>query len=371
MLMTAGVVLIAMLFGGSIWSSGHLLTITKPVGGTISSAGIRCGTSGSDCSTTHGEGDAVELSAEPDAAFSFTGFTGDCAPTGRTAMTGPRTCSATFERSDQPPTSVVWPLTIKPPTGGTILAAGGIKCGVMGSECTTSIPNGMPVTLIAQADHGYTLSTFTDECAPTGITTMTGPRTCGATFTAVGSQDPPSPLPQPIPRTKREPVVRGLPSQVPAPAPTPVPPPGPVADVAPTGPPPVGMPPAAKDVITREEHATIEIHRIIKEYCAALQAIDPLRIRKIYPSTDVALFRDRYRQYKSVKCALTWPPEFVQLDADAGTAQVKVGVKQTQEMRSGGAPKVQETIASLTLVRPELRSFWHIRDMSHELKPKE
>src|SRR4029453_8821265 len=93
--MMAGAVLIAMQFGGSIWTSGHLLKITTPVGGTISSAGIRCGTGGSDCSTTHREGDAVELIAVPDEGFSFSGFTGDCAPAGRTAMTRPRTCSAT------------------------------------------------------------------------------------------------------------------------------------------------------------------------------------------------------------------------------------------------------------------------------------
>jgi hypothetical protein len=365
--MTAGVVLIAMLFGGSIWSSGHELTITTPVGGTISSAGIRCGTSGSDCSTTHREGDAVELSAEPDAGFSFTGFTGDCAPTGRTAMTGPRTCSATFERTSESPPPVVWPLTIKPPTGGTILAAGGIECGSFGTGCTTSLPDGVPVTLIARADHGYAFSSFTDECAPTGNTKMTGPRTCGATFTAVGSQDPPQPLPPPIKRTQKPPVVGALPEQTPAPAP-----PATRAGEALPAEPPVNVASGdkVKDPISREDHAKNEIQGLLKEYCAAFGAMDPLRIRKIFPSTDVSVLREQYRQYKSVKCATT-PPEFVQLDADTGSAQVKVELKQTLEMKSGGAPKIYETIASLKLLRPELRSSWFIGTMRHETKPKE
>jgi hypothetical protein len=238
----------------------------------------------------------------------------------------------------------------------------------MGSECTTSIPNGMPVTLIAQADPGYTLSTFTDECAPTGITTMTGPRTCGATFTAVGSQDPPPPLPQPIPRTKREPVVRGLPPQVPAPAPTPVPPTAPAVET-PASPIKVASDEKVEDVISLENHAKNEIQGLLKEYCAAFGAMDPLRIRKIFPSTDVSVLREQYRQYKSMKCATT-PPEFVQLDADTGSAQVKVELKQTLEMKSGGAPKIYETIASFKLLRPERRSSWFIGTMNHETKPK-
>lgn len=362
--MMAGAVLIAMVVGG--WSSGHRLTITTPAGGTISSAGIRCGTRGSDCSTTHDDGDAVELSAVPDEGFSFNGFTGDCAPTGRTLMTGPRTCSATFERTVVAPPPRDWPLTIKPPTGGTILAAGGIKCGSFGTACTTNLPDSVPVTLIAQADHGYTFLTFTDECAPTGNTMMTGPRTCGATFAEAGPPAPPTPPTAPPIREPKKPVVGQLPPQTPTP-PVPTPP---------TNDPPSKVPvivdggEKVEKVISREEHATKEIQGLIKEYCALLEAMDPLRIQKVYPTVDVATFRDQYRQYKSLKCTTT-PPEFVRLDADAGTSVVKVGMKQTLEMKSGGAPKINETIATMTLSRPELRTVWHIGNVRHEAKPKE
>ena len=100
----------------------------------------------------------------------------------------------------------LWPLTIKPPTGGTILAAGGIECGSFGSQCATNLPDGVPVTLIARADHGYTFLTFTDECAPTGNTMMTGPRTCGATFIAAeSSRTIDRHTPPPIKRTQKPP----------------------------------------------------------------------------------------------------------------------------------------------------------------------
>jgi len=72
--------------------SGQLLTITKPVGGTISTTGIICGTRGSDCSTSRPKGDAIELTPEADSGFAFSGYTGDCAPGGRTTMVAARTC---------------------------------------------------------------------------------------------------------------------------------------------------------------------------------------------------------------------------------------------------------------------------------------
>ena len=63
-----------------------MLTVTKPEGGTISGSGINCGTGGSDCTTTFAKGDPVDLRAEPDAGFLFSGFTGDCKQGGRTIM---------------------------------------------------------------------------------------------------------------------------------------------------------------------------------------------------------------------------------------------------------------------------------------------
>src|SRR6185369_10567505 len=77
--------------------AGQLLTVTKPVGGTLSATGIRCGTHGNDCSTSRPKGEPIELLPEADAGFVFAGYTGDCAPGGRTLMNGPRTCGARFD----------------------------------------------------------------------------------------------------------------------------------------------------------------------------------------------------------------------------------------------------------------------------------
>ena len=77
-------------------AAGQLLTITKPDGGTLSAAGIRCGTRGADCSARRPERRSDRVDARADAGFTFAGYTGDCAPGGRTIMTAPRTCGATF-----------------------------------------------------------------------------------------------------------------------------------------------------------------------------------------------------------------------------------------------------------------------------------
>jgi hypothetical protein len=360
-------ILVGMQLTGWFSPAGQLLTITKPMGGTISSSGIKCGTRGSDCSTTLATGEPVELEAVADEGFAFSGFTGDCAPTGRIMMTLPRTCGAAFEMLSKTAPAAVWPLTITPPKGGTILAAGDIQCGTLDSRCSANIPDGAPVTLHAQADPGFTFLTYTGECAPTGNTLMTGPRACSATFVPSVSEKTPSTATAGVPRSSRVATVNPVivDKLTTSTAETPKdPPPGPPVTVA------VGEAPKP---ITNEEHAKKEIPGVIKEYCAALEALDPLRIQNVYPSANVRELREQFRQYKSLKCTITAPPEFIELNADGnvGTARVNVGVKQILEMKSGGAPKTLETIAETTLLRPELRSAWRISKVVHKAKPKE
>jgi serine/threonine protein kinase len=349
--------------------SGQLLTITKPVGGTIVSAGITCGTRGSDCSTTLATGDPVELATDADDGFAFGGFTGDCAPTGRTAMTAPRTCGATFNRVTDTATAATWPLTITPPVGGTVLAAGDIQCGSLGSACSATLPVGVPVTLYVKPDAGYTFLTFTGDCAPSGNTLMTGSRTCSATFapSVAGSTSKPVAAP---PRPTRPPplVVDSPPTRAGPPPPGPADPDQTARVESPTK---VVPGKDAKDTITPEEHSRKEIPEVMKEYCAALEALDPLQVQKVHPSADLRALREQFRQYRSNKCTLAGEPKFVQLDADAGTAKIEVGMKQILEMRSGGAPRISETIAETTLSRPALRTAWRIATVKHRAKPKE
>lgn len=80
-----------------------LLTITPPIGGTLFSGGIQCGTLGTRCSAEFLDGVSVLLVAQPDSGYSFMGFTQDCLPSGETQMIGPRNCSASFAHVSQGP----------------------------------------------------------------------------------------------------------------------------------------------------------------------------------------------------------------------------------------------------------------------------
>src|SRR5262249_50444161 len=106
---TRGAPLVWGMYRTVLWffPAGQVLTITKPTGGTIVGAGIECGTGGSKCSTHVATGEPVELEARPDKGFVYSGFTGDCGPTGgRVAMTQARTCGATFGPVTAAPTAL-------------------------------------------------------------------------------------------------------------------------------------------------------------------------------------------------------------------------------------------------------------------------
>ena len=80
-------------------------------------------------------------------------------------------------------------LTVTPPTGGNVQGAG-INCGSGGTACSVAMPASMTIGLSATASPGYTFAGWIGDCSgtATGIwLSLTGPRTCGATFIAVGS----------------------------------------------------------------------------------------------------------------------------------------------------------------------------------------
>jgi hypothetical protein len=356
--------------GRWLWPAGQPLKLTKPMGGTIAGPGLHCGTRGLDCSTTRPTGEAVELEAQADAGYVFSGWFGDCAPTGRMSMSEPRTCGATFDPVAASPQAVTFKLTITKPTGGTVVGAGDILCGTLGSNCSADVPSGAPVTLHFEAESGYTFSQFTGDCAASGELTMTTAKTCGATFTptstpvanVVPQAGPPGP---PRPRRQKE-TMEVTP-----------PPPPPTASLTP----PIGAPGAestptnldkpAAPPITAEQHAKNEIEQLVKNYCAEYDTLKPDRIQKLFPLVNQGVLRDRFRQYKSLKCTLTSPLEYERLDArPAGGAQVKFGMKQVIQMRSGGAPETVETIATMVVSRMDLRSPWLIDRVWHDPKPK-
>ncbi len=258
-----------------VWPAGQLLTITKPTGGTLVAPGIECGTGGTRCSTAIATGKPIELETRPDKDYVFSGYTGDCAPAGRTAMTEPRTCGATFDHAPGVGGPVTFRLTITKPEGGTIIGAGGIFCGVNGSTCSADIPNGVPVTLKADAADGFAWEQFTGDCPSTGEMSMTSAKTCGATFIRssapinvgppVRVPDTSSPRPRPVPRPT--PVAPAAPEAAnPPPSAVPTNPAGSLGSTptTTTSPPTLPDKPAAAP-ISAEEHAKQEIGQLAEE----------------------------------------------------------------------------------------------------------
>jgi Divergent InlB B-repeat domain len=406
-----GVVVAAILIVGVValvrwlWPGGYVLTIARPVGGTIVGSGFQCGTRGSDCALTKAADDTVELKPVPDSGYVFSGFTEDCAPSGRVLMTKDKSCGATFGAvgpagASDPGGPRTWPLTIEKPTGGTIVGDAGISCGTLGSTCSAPIQDGTQVVLTFQSDKDYQFIQFTGECGPEGKFTMTGARTCGASFAptptpiAVGSRSSATPASRggakpasasggAPPAGGGQPAAPPPPVQTaPAPPPAPQNPPGPQS--GPVTPPAVtgatgtvssGTGPGEKPpvvTLTAEEHAKKEIDSLANRYCAALEALNPDRLKELFPQVNVASHRELFRQYKSLKCTVTAKPEYERLDAanPAGFGQIKVGIKQELQMKTGGAPTVQELVYTMVVSRLTLNSPWVIDRLQVAPKPK-
>jgi hypothetical protein len=364
----------AIVVSRSIWTSGQSLTLTRPTGGTIVGAGLQCGTRGSDCSTTRPDNDAVEFQAVADAGYVFTAFTGDCAPTGRLVMAQARTCGASFDKVAEADSAVTWPLTITKPTGGTIVAAGGILCGSLGTQCSATLPDGVPVTLHVEPDANYTFLNFTDDCAAKGDTTMTAARTCGATFAPSAARvrvDPPAGGDQP--RNQKKPVVV-VEAEPPAQAVPPVPAPAGQNPTSGSPPPPIVPADKVERPITAEEHAQAEIEQLLKNYCGEYETLKPDRIQKLFHLEQRSL-RDQFKEYKSLRCTITtdkpkFPVLSISPNGGAGSAQVLFDMKQVIEMKSGGAPKTIETNVTMYLSRAAQRDDWLIDRVLHVPKPK-
>jgi hypothetical protein len=375
-----------------LWPSGQELTIDRPTGGTIVGAGLQCGSRGADCRTTQSDGESVELQAEADQDYVFAGFTGDCAPTGRMIMTEAKRCGAKFDKvGPAERRAVEWPLTITKPVGGSILASGDIVCGALGDVCSANLADGQRVALRFTSEPGYKFVAYTGDCAPKGETVMSGGRICGATFaptpganladaTPVDGRRPQRESPRPPsgdkPQTPSKPdqgpgqttstqAQTGTPTALPGG--TPPTGQGGKAEQAPTA--PTAEKPAPPPV-SAEEHAKKEIVALVHRYCREMESRNAERVQAVYPQIDVRRLRDFFREHKSLKCS-TSEPKFDRLDAgEAGGAQVTVEMKQILEMKSGGAPKVNETISSFRISRGKFREAWLIDRIDHEAKPK-
>ncbi len=167
------------------------LTTAIPTGGTITGGGITCGVGGAVCQATYQSATTVTLTATPASGYNFTSWGGSCSGTASTAtvlVDGVRACSATFTAG--PVNGPPYTITITPrPTGGTVTGAG-LNCGVNGTLCTASMPAPMAYGMSATPAAGYTFGGWTGDCTgtnPSLYVNLAGPRTCGATFTPVGT----------------------------------------------------------------------------------------------------------------------------------------------------------------------------------------
>ena len=78
----------------------YTLTIVRPSGGVVKSAGIACGSTGTLCVVTMPGPMTIGLQATPDSGYVFVGWTGHCSgnnPNASLALEGPRSCGATFK----------------------------------------------------------------------------------------------------------------------------------------------------------------------------------------------------------------------------------------------------------------------------------
>jgi len=128
-----------------------------------------------------------------------------------------------------------------------------------------------------------------------------------------------------------------------------------------------------KAPISDEDYAKNVVKDVLKEYCAAYEAIDPDAVQRVFPKVNIANLKLQLNKsaYKSVQCTFA-EPKFDALDPAAGTAKIRVDVKRVFEHTAlDPKPDVSEQIGLMTFSRASQRGRWVIETAEFRLKPKE
>lgn len=175
--------------GGVAGGAGFLLSVTVSGPGTVTGAGINCGSGATTCSTTPAVNSSVTLTATPAAGATFSGWGGSCSgtiPTCTVQMTAARSVTATFTTGGGGGGATVR-LTVTVTGSGTV-SGGGITCGNGSGACSANLTTGSSVTLTATPATGATFTAWGGACtgsAPTCTVSMTSVKSVSATFTTV------------------------------------------------------------------------------------------------------------------------------------------------------------------------------------------
>jgi hypothetical protein len=159
--------------GGGGGGAQQTLSVTSagPGGVTSAPAGIACRSSGGTCSGKFNQGAVVTLTAHPDPAASFGGWTGGCSSQSSTCavtLSADQQVNAVFNDATTAGSHV---LTVNVSGSGTVVSSpAGINCP---GQCSASFAGSTQVTLTETTSGGATFSGWGGACSGTGACSVT------------------------------------------------------------------------------------------------------------------------------------------------------------------------------------------------------
>jgi hypothetical protein len=118
--------------------------------------------------------------------------------------------------------------------------------------------------------------------------------------------------------------------------------------------------------IAPEEQAKNEIAKTLKTYTEVYKDRDAAAVRRVFPGVPAAITQ-QFGDIKAIVSCAFGTLEYVELNAEAGTAVVEAPWTLVQDMKVGGQRKT-ETIARVRMSRPAPRADWRIDSVTHRPK---